>query len=196
MEQTHAYSQQLGEILRELVGVSEVLCRDIEGILGRYQDDWTDQTMRRTFLRACWSMIEGETYCLKRFTLRACELGGIFLSADEHVFLSENKVVVNEEGVAQCEFVHTAALSNIKRAFKIATDRFNLDWKPDFGGLGWRQLRASIRVRHRVTHPKSKAELAVSDDEFAQHKDAFAWYLATFNEFQLNMDRQYGEPQT
>jgi hypothetical protein len=52
------------------------------------------------FVRAYWSMVEGEVYCTKQFVLRACELGDKSLSAEEHVFLSESRVIVDEEGAA------------------------------------------------------------------------------------------------
>jgi hypothetical protein len=53
------------------------------------------------FVRSCWALIEGDIYCVKRFTLRPCELGGKRLYADEHTFLSEVQMVADENGIVR-----------------------------------------------------------------------------------------------
>lgn len=193
-EQLPSFAHNLGETLDELLQVSGVLRRDIESLSAAYRDDWSSQPLRRTFVRAYWSMIEGEVFCMKQFTLRACELGSISLSADEHVFLSETHVVVDANGVATQKHVHVDTLSNIKRTLKTAASRFDLDWNPNFGTQGWEKLTCSLDLRHRITHPKTTAELTISDSELDMHKDAFGWFLEAFNELQSNLLRKYDKP--
>ena len=65
-------------------------------------------------------------------------------------------------------------LSNIKRSLKIAALRFDLLWKPVFGGTGWRNLAESLEIRHRLTHPKSTAECEVSDLELTVHMEGLS----------------------
>ena len=69
-----SFVHTLGKTLDERFKVFDVLHRNIESLLAAYQHDWTSQPLRRLFVRACWSMIEGEVFCMKQFTLRACEL--------------------------------------------------------------------------------------------------------------------------
>jgi len=186
-----SFVHNLGKTLNEMLEVSGVLRQDIESLVAAYGHDWSGRPMRRMFVRASWSMIEGEVFCTKQFALRACELGGKSLSAEEHVFLSETRVVVDENGAASPKHVHIDTLSNLKRALKVAVSKFELDWAPSFSTQGWEKLARSLELRHRITHPKTTAELTISDSELDIHKDAFAWFLEAFNEFQSSLLRRY-----
>ena len=107
-----SFVHNLGKTLDEMLEVSGVLRQDIESLVAAYRHDWSSQPLRRMFVRAYWSMIEGEVFCTKQFALRACELGDKSLSAEEHVFLSESRIIVDEEGVASLKHAHIDTLSN------------------------------------------------------------------------------------
>ncbi len=186
-----SFVRNLGKTLDEMLEVSGVLRQDIESLVAAYRHDWSSQPLRRMFVRAYWSMIEGEVFCTKQFALRACELGDKSLSAEEHVFLSESRVIVDEEGTASLKHAHIDTLSNLKQTLKIAASKFDLDWAPNFSTQGWEKLALSLELRHRITHPKVAAELVVSESELDIHKDAFAWFLEAFNEFQTSLLRKY-----
>ena len=188
-----SFVRNLGETLDEMLEVSGVFRQDIESLMAAYRHDWSSQPLRRMFVRAYWSMIEGEVYCTKQFVLRACELGDKSLSAEEHVFLSESRVIVDEKGAASLKHEHIDALSNLKQTLKIAASKFDLDWAPNFSTQGWEMVALSLELRHRITHPKAAAELVVSESELDIHKDAFAWFLETFNEFQASLLRKCDE---
>jgi|KBSMisStandDraft_5_1062788.scaffolds.fasta_scaffold245469_2 hypothetical protein len=186
-----SFVRNLGKTLDEMLEVSGVLRQDIENLVAAYRNDWSSQPLRRMFVRAYWSMIEGEVFCTKQFTLRACQLGDNSLSAEEHVFLSESRVIVDEEGAASLKHAHIDTLSNLKQTLKVAASKFDLDWAPNFSTQGWEKLALSLELRHRITHPKVAAELVVSESELDIHKDAFAWFLEAFNEFQSSLLRRY-----
>jgi hypothetical protein len=186
-----SFVRNLGKTLDEMLEVSGVLRQDIENLVAAYRNDWSSQPLRRMFVRAYWSMIEGEVFCTKQFTLRACQLGDNSLSAEEHVFLSESRVIVDEEGAASLKHAHIDTLSNLKQTLKVAASKFDLDWAPNFSTQGWEKLALSLELRHRITHPKVAAELLVSESELDIHKDAFAWFLEAFNEFQSSLLRRY-----
>jgi len=139
-------------------------------------------------------MIEGVVFCVKRLTLRACELGTVGLPSDEHFFLSELQFIVDPAGEAKLETRRVDTISNIKRSLKIAGLRFDLPWKPVFGGTGWRDLAESLDIRHRLTHPKSTAECEVSDDDLTLHLAGYEWFIQSSNEFQLALVKRYGKP--
>ena len=186
-----SFVRNLGKTLDEMLEVSGVLRQDIENLVAAYRNDWSSQPLRRMFVRAYWSMIEGEVFCTKQFTLRACQLGDNSLSAEEHVFLSESRVIVDEEGAASLKHAHIDTLFNLKQTLKVAASKFDLDWAPNFSTQGWEKLALSLELRHRITHPKVAAELVVSESELDIHKDAFAWFLEAFNEFQSSLLRRY-----
>jgi len=190
-EDLPAFAHNLGKPLIEWRDVSNALRQDIENLADAYRDDWSSQPFRRLFVRSCWAMIEGEVFCLKQFALRACELGGKSLSANEHTFLSEIRIIVDENGIAELERVHERTLSNLKQTLKIAVCKFESEWTPDFSGQDWRALSCSLKLRHRITHPKTVGELMISDSELDIHKDAFTWFLKTFGEFQASLLQKY-----
>lgn len=186
-----AYAHNLGKVLNEWSEVSNLLSRDIESLVDAYKDDWSSQPFRRMFVRACWALIEGEAFCLKQFTLRACELGGRSLTSSEHKLLSEVLMLGDDSGRVKREDVRASTHENLKEALKIATSKFELEWTPDFGNQGWALLRRSLDLRHRITHPKIAAELAISDDELDLHRSGFAWFLETVQKFQAIFQQKY-----
>jgi len=193
MSEVLAYSRNLSMSVDELLPVSSTLRMDIESLLDAYHDDRSNQALRRVLIRSSWSMIEGTVFCAKQLTLRACELGSINLPAGEHVFLSELRFIVDQAGNAKVNSVREDTLSNLKRALKIVALRFDVAWKPDFGGKGWQALTSSLDIRHRLTHPKSSSELEVSDHELSLHQAGFGWFVQSFNGFQLALLAKYGK---
>lgn len=190
-EELSAYAHNLGKVLNEWIEVSNLLLKDIQSLIDAYQDDWSSQPFRRMYVRSCWALIEGEVYRLKQYALRACELGGKSLCADEHTFLSEVQMIGDQDGVVKQRDVRSSPLENLKRTLKIATSKFELGWTPDFGNQGWAMLRRSLDLRHRITHPKVIAELAISDDELDDHRNGVAWFLEAVGKFQESFRQKY-----
>jgi len=190
-EDLPAYVHNLGKVLNEWLEVSNTLHKDIKSLMNEYQDDWSSQPFRRMFVRACWALIEGEVFCLKQFTLRACELGGKSLTSSEHKLLSEVLMLGDDSGRIKREDVRGSTHENLKQTLKIATSKFELGWTPDFSNQGWALLRRSLDLRHRITHPKIAAELAISDDELDLHRSGFAWFLETVQKFKTIFQKKY-----
>jgi hypothetical protein len=59
-------------------------------------------------------------------------------------------------------------------------------WEPDFGATGWEALRANLKVRDRLMHPKNAEEVQITDTEVDQTRDAAAWFLATIIQIQTH----------
>jgi exopolyphosphatase / guanosine-5'-triphosphate,3'-diphosphate pyrophosphatase len=190
-EDLSAYAHNLGKVLYEWIEVSNLLMKDIENLICVFQDDWSSQPFRRMFVRACWALIEGEVYCLKQFALRACELGGKSLTSSEHKLLSEVLMLGDESGCVKREDTRASTHENLKQALKVAASKFELGWSPDFGNQGWKMLRGSLDLRHRITHPKIATELAISDNEIDLHRNGFAWFLEAIQEFKSILQRKY-----
>ena len=195
-EQVHAHSRNLGKTLDELLQVSSVLRDDVVSLLDVFQEDWPSQPMRRALVRAAWAHIEGTVFAVKQLVLRACDLGSVELTASDREFLSELLIVVDSVGNAKLESKWCDTLTNVKKTFKLAAACFVLDWRPNFGTQGWQQIIELLEVRHRVTHPKSVEQLELTDEEVEVYRNAFAWFVQVFNEFQSSMLRGHAQPQT
>jgi hypothetical protein len=117
-----------------------------------------DQTVRRAFIQSLWGFIEGSVYGMSDFLRTARELssseGGEKLTARE-------KTTERVKTVLKCG------------------GRDLADWQPDFGTAGWEALRANLKVRDRLMHPKSAGDVQIGDTEVDEARDAAAWFLET-----------------
>jgi hypothetical protein len=56
--------------------------------------------------------------------------------------------------------------------------RLDQKFSVDFGQQGWESLRISIKIRNRITHPKSRSDLTVSNIDVQFANAGFNWLLA------------------
>jgi hypothetical protein len=124
-------------------------------------------------------------------TLKASTLGSVDMDAGEQRFLSEASFLVDSVGQVQVTAARFDTKKNIKRALKLASARFDVPWKPNFGGDHWELLSQSLSLRHRLTHPKSREDLYVTDAEIENHREAFLWFSKMFTEFLESLQRRY-----
>ena len=64
-------------------------------------------------------------------------------------------------------------------AFVIRTcaDRWGVDSAGLFGDNGWNAMRQTVKVRHRLTHPKTPLDAEVSEAEIDTLRTAHTWFL-------------------
>jgi hypothetical protein len=53
--------------------------------------------------------------------------------------------------------------------------------RPGSGGNGWCSLQDAIKIRHRLTHPKTAADFILSDDELGTVSDGLNWFLTNLS---------------
>jgi hypothetical protein len=56
--------------------------------------------------------------------------------------------------------------------------RYQTDYQVDPNHQGWTNLRATVKIRNRLVHPKRLEDLLVSEQEVSQSLSAFYWFLA------------------
>ena len=187
-----AYAKTLVRELDGLLEVNVVLREDIQSLLDAYPDQWVHGTLQRNLVRACWAHIDAVIYGIKRITVIAAELGSEPLTSAEHKFLLERSFIVDSSGqiTEKTEFSETR--ENVKKTLKIACAKFRLGWSPDFGGTEWVEFGTSLAIRHRVTHPKTRDDLVISEAEIELHRDAFLWFSGLFNSFLEKLNEKHG----
>jgi hypothetical protein len=190
-----AYAREVRTELDELLGVNVVLREDIQSLLDAYPDNWGHGTLQRALVRACWAHVDAVVFGLKRITLRAAELGSEPMSADEHKFLLERSFVVDSSGGARKKTEYAETKDNVKRVLKLACTKFNLGWAPDFSGKEWLEFGQSLELRHRVTHPKSRADLDIAPEEIELHRRSFLWFSGLFNTLLEKLNEKHGPSQ-
>jgi len=48
--------------------------------------------------------------------------------------------------------------------------------QPNFGVEGWANLKQTIQLRNRITHPKAVTDLTVSAEDITRARSAFFWF--------------------
>lgn len=157
-------------------GNERSLCDDTQYLLELLNRDYKNQAIRRSFVRGCWAYIEATVYGVKETTLCASTLGSADLPTKDYIFLSGVIFLVSLDGSTEIKVLRCDTEKNIKHTLRIAAECFDVGWKPDFTQQGWRMLKVSLRLRHRLVHPKSVSKLNVSDQEITDHREAFIWF--------------------
>lgn len=171
-----AYGRQLAKDMESLWSMNDILREDLHTLLDVFNDDRTNQVLRRSLVRASWAYVEGLVFGVKRMTLTAVDL-------KERRFLTEERFDVSVDGEVNVRGNREGAVENIKRTFKIAAKHFALNWAPQFDESDLERISKSIQLRNRIVHPQSAAGLVIADAELEGHNDAFEWFSTMFNEF-------------
>ena len=150
------------------------LATDIQHALQQAQISDTDSD-RRNALRAIISAMEGTAWIYRMHVLSVAQSLGRSTPNLEFAF-SETSLFVNEQGELkeQQRVVSTTAM--IRLATNIAKDMCD-GLNADFSDVGWQRLRSAIRLRNRITHPKTVEDLAISQQDLDAASAGFDWFL-------------------
>ncbi len=152
------------------------LSADIEHVLKQVQTSDTASD-RRNALRTIISAMEGAAWVYRMHILSMLEELDRSTPMLERAF-SETSLYVSENGQIreQPRFVSTTAMIRL-------TTRVAQDLCPglhvDFNEVGWQELQKAIKVRNRITHPKSLSDLSVTHEDVEQAHAGFDWLLTT-----------------
>lgn len=147
-------------------------------VLAAYERAQSDDALvhRREVVRAVFAALEGLHWRLKR---HVHDHASAFksLTPHEHAALLEETYSVDHKGVVRSQPKFLPLDTAIRLVVGIVT-RYLPAYTLDFNHVGWKNLKSSIAVRHRLTHPKSIADLTVTDKELSEAMSAFSWLLA------------------
>jgi hypothetical protein len=124
------------------------------------------QVERRILIRSVFSYIEAITYSIKALILSDPDSSK--LSEGEKVFASELTYDLKSNGDVVIRPTKIQLTSNVRFTFKIFSKIFGSWTELDTAGQGWECLQRSIKVRDRITHPKTSSDLAISDVEIVE----------------------------
>ena len=154
-------------------GLIGALFFDVQDAISRQESNDT-LTNRRALIRALIAGVEGLAWMYREHVLEIAETMEV-LSEPERQALSESSFSVSEDGriSEQHRFLSTVAMVRLitRIAMKYAPGK-----QPDFGVEGWTNLKQTIALRNRITHPKAEMDLEISTDEIARAKSAFFWF--------------------
>nr|WP_290695070.1 hypothetical protein [Halomonas sp. UBA3074] len=165
-------------VVRELQAVFKVLSEDIEGIRLYGQEHPTDLA-HRTLLRTHFSFIEGMAYQLRQVALYSASEHLGFFSPEELAILKEEKYGLNKKGEIEVQGnfqkLRPAILFSIRCYCKI----HGAEFEPDTSRHGWDAIGKYQVIRNQLAHPKSTADLKITDEKLKCSQDAAEWFKGT-----------------
>jgi hypothetical protein len=129
---------------------------------------------------AIWSEpVEGLAWVFREHVMDAAE-GTFGLEPDEQHVLAEMAYSVSDQGkiYGQQRFIPFLAMIRlIARIGERVTSEPGPPATIDFSGSDWDNFRKSLAIRNRITHPKSRSDLVLTDDDIATSLAALFWFL-------------------
>jgi len=145
----------------------------IDDLLAAIRRPTTEDNHTRELVRAAFVAVEGFQSSLQRDLLEA---GQDQLSAAEVALLKEEGYTLKESGEVRI----VPACLPLKQRVKLTTRivaRLRPECHIDFVEKGWQQLLASLDVRNRLTHPKTRLDMDVTETELVTALAGAAWWI-------------------
>lgn len=162
---------QKAELRETFLGI---LSHDVIVCLDRREID-DSQATRRELIRALFAAIEGFVWWY-RTHIHAIAVDIHEVPPLMAMALSETSYVVSENGALHEQVRFIPITSMIRLVTRLAGE-LNTELKVDFSGEGWSSLNQAIAIRNRITHPKSKTDLEITDEDIAKSEAGFFWLL-------------------
>jgi len=158
-----------------LIEMVQLLSSDVKAASALSRDN-DSQFIRRAYIRSVFSMIEGNIFQMKAIILKAFEDGRITLSLAEQALLREESYELANNGACkvQQKFIHLQ--QNIKFTLALFARMYGELFEPDTSAHGWDSFNTAIKIRNRITHPKSPGEFNIMDNEIPIIEEAIAWF--------------------
>lgn len=134
---------------------------------------------RRQYVRAVFALVEATLTVLKASCLGHWRADRIVLDGPEVVMLLEQSYDLTTEGEVRARRAHLPLKANLRFAFQVTARAFSVSYSFPAGDVGFEEFQRAIRVRDRLTHPKTLGDLEVSSSELTEVRSAFRWYMST-----------------
>lgn len=182
------YKKFLADLYEEHSTFVHRLAADIR-FAGAQVKENDDPYRRRAYSRAAFEFIEGALYSRRRVIreiIKHDEHRGRpnppDLTAGELALLHEIQYELRNDGTVGIRSTNFQPFLKYLR-FTFAVD-FKLKRQPnpvDYSDARWESLQRAHRARNRIAHPKSLEDLAVSDIELLDIREALEWFADQFN---------------
>lgn len=174
-----------GEILNELSLMLGELSADVAFCESGMHD--SRQQWRRLYVRSVFASIEGFAFFLKQHTLNrrmidcydSFKTGKPDLPLRDLALLFEESYTLKDNGEPQTTNAKLRTLPNLLFALSSFAQSVGSKWQMR-KDTGFEALTTAIRIRDRLTHPKTLDALTVTDKELDAVKQAFDWLRREF----------------
>lgn len=131
---------------------------------------------KRAGVRATFAMIEGTCFALRGVAVDLADTFGVELTDGERQIAMEITYALNEKGQVEERLIQVPTLHNMRFALALFAKAVNADYEVPVGEDAYEKLKRSQGVRNRLTHPRSAADLQVTDKEMEDLAAAAQWF--------------------
>lgn len=150
------------------------LVSDVEAAKKLNTDYCHEDFIKRTYTHSFFALVEGVTAQLKQVALEANEKAHIF-EAYEIELLTEQSGFLASNGVAKQVRAKLQLMPNIIFSLNYAAKALSLNFEVNKNS-GYESMLKAIKIRDRITHPKSKASLIINNHDMNVLGNANAWF--------------------
>lgn len=151
------------------------LISDVETAKKLDTDYFSEDFIKRTYTRAFFAMIEGVISQLKVTALKANRDSNIFQPCEIQL-LKEITVSLDDNGKAKEKKAKLRFIPNIIFSINSFAKVLNLDYRIKTSCSGYQAMLKAVKIRDRITHPKSKKCTYINSDEMIILGDANIWF--------------------
>jgi hypothetical protein len=148
------------------------------------------QYNRRIFVKNFYSFIDGIMHFFRQQVLEKAEEAPTSLTPDVLTILREHSYSVTDNGVIETNIKYLEFIKSFRLTINYYFADVIEEYKPKYGDGGWQALRQGQQVRNRITHPKYRQDLGITDAELATVKKGKKWCDELIHGlFQVGIDR-------
>lgn len=156
------------------------LCHDADEAL-KIAKDTGNALSRRAAFRTVFAAIEGITYLLKDQVLVLFPYRRKYYTDAEVALLREETYQLDMNGKAVIRPRFLPMEENFKFALEMYIRGTPVPLEMNLNSDGWAAFKASLKIRHRVTHPRIPEDMKVSESDLSQLELAYRWVHATIS---------------
>lgn len=135
------------------------------------------QTARRLYVKTFISLVESVLFTLKSEALKT---DSSKLSQAELALLKDKTYELSNKGEATERIYLGNIEKNLKFAFRCFAKAIDINYNPDYSGVGWQSFQKTVRIRNRITHPKFAIDMSIDDNEQETINKAHNWFVENY----------------
>jgi hypothetical protein len=148
----------------EFKNMFELASEDVEFFRNKLLSE-DNQLWRRAYIRTTFAEIEAMVFRMKQVALKSCDMFGIKLSEAEINLIQEQSFDLRENGEIKTQAKFLRLQSNLRFAFKVFSRVLHFKYSLEVSSDGWTFFDEALRIRNRLTHPKSLSDFHISDQD-------------------------------
>jgi hypothetical protein len=140
-------------------------------------DEKATQFFRRAYIRSIFASIEGTVWLIKQVCLKAKpHRGHRLIGVAEYALLTDQSYELKNNGEPSVQTKYLKLPDNLRFTAKVVQRLFGARLELGVGTTKWDDFLKAVRIRNRITHPKTAEELTITDDEISLCKEVSSWF--------------------